>query len=118
MSMAATTPPPPGSAHLNFTLGGIVALGGAMGYFKKGSTMSLVAGLTVGSVLIGSGVLITRNEALQGHLLAVGGTGVMTAAMAHRYVFKTQKFMPAGLVASIGAVGLAYNVKKAIEWMP
>ena len=32
---------PPGSAHLNFSLGGLVALGGAMGYMKKGSTMSL-----------------------------------------------------------------------------
>ena len=28
------------------------------------------------------------------------------------------KFMPAGIVATLGAVGLAYNVNKAIEWAP
>jgi hypothetical protein len=28
---------PPGSAHLNFTLGGLVMVGGVMGYMKKGS---------------------------------------------------------------------------------
>jgi uncharacterized membrane protein (UPF0136 family) len=109
--------PPPGAAHLNFTLGGLVVVGGAMGYFKKGSKISLIAGLTFGSLLIGSGVLITQNESFKGHSLAAGCTGIMTVAMANRYV-TTGKFMPAGLVASLGAVGLAYNVKKAIEWMP
>ena len=34
---------PPGSAHLNFSLGGLVALGGAMGYMKKGVCMLLLA---------------------------------------------------------------------------
>lgn len=88
-----------------------------MGYFKKGSSMSLLAGITFGSLLVGSGVLISKNEAFQGHSLAAGVTGAMTVAMGHRFI-KTGKFMPAGLVASVGAVGLAYNVKKAIEWMP
>jgi len=88
-----------------------------MGYLKKGSTMSLVAGVTFGGLLIGSGVLITRNECFEGHALGAASTGVMALAMGKRYA-ATGKFMPAGLVASIGAVGLAYNVKKAIEWMP
>jgi uncharacterized membrane protein (UPF0136 family) len=105
-----------GSAHLNFTLGGLVGIGGAIGYLKKGSTPSLVAGLTFGSLLIGSGVLISKNEAFTGHALASATTGIMTAAMAQRFL-KTNKFMPAGLIASVGAVGFAYNVKKAIEWM-
>ena len=109
--------PPPGSAHLNFTLGGIVGLGGIMGYMKKGSTPSLVAGLTLGSALIGSGVLITKNQSFEGHCLACGATGIMTVAMGSRF-YKSGKFMPAGLVASLGVIGLAYNVNKAIEWMP
>ena len=108
--------PPPGSAHLNFTLGGLVGIGGAIGYFKKGSTPSLVAGLTFGSLLVGSGILISKNDALTGHTLASATTGIMTVAMAQRFM-KTQKFMPAGLIATIGAAGCAYNVKKAIEWM-
>mmetsp|Transcript_60502 Transcript_60502/g.174549 ORF Transcript_60502/g.174549 Transcript_60502/m.174549 type:complete len:115 (+) Transcript_60502:93-437(+) len=108
---------PPGSAHMNFTMGGLVLVGGAMGYLKKGSKISLLAGMTFGGLLIGSGVLITNGESFKGHSLAAGCTGVMTVAMGHRFL-KTGKFMPAGLVASLGAVGLAYNVKKAIEWMP
>ena len=107
----------PGSAHLNFTLGGLVLVGGAMGYLRKGSMISLVAGMTFGGLLIGSGVLITNGESFKGHSLAAGCTGLMTVAMGQRFV-STGKFMPAGMVACLGAVGLAYNVKKAIEWMP
>jgi uncharacterized membrane protein (UPF0136 family) len=113
----ATPPPPPGSAHLNFTLGGLVLLGGAMGYFRKGSTMSLAAGVGFGGLLVGSGILISQNESYKGHLLASGVTGLMTVAMGQRFL-STGKFMPAGMVAALGAVGLAYNVKKAMEWMP
>ena len=113
----ATMSSTPGSAHLNFTLGGLVAVGGAMGYFNTGSTMSLMAGLTFGGLLIGSGVLITQGESFKGHALASGCTGAMTVAMGQRFL-STGKFMPAGMVASLGAVGLAYNVKKTIEWMP
>ena len=109
--------PPPGSAHLNFTLGGLVTVGGCMGYFKKGSTMSLVAGLSFGGLLIGSGMLISKGESYKGHALASGVTGLMTIAMGQRFL-STGKFMPAGMVASLGAIGLAYNIQKTIEWMP
>jgi uncharacterized membrane protein (UPF0136 family) len=88
-----------------------------MGYFKKGSTISLVAGLTFGGLLVGSGILISQGESYKGHALASGVTGAMTLAMGQRFV-STGKFMPAGMVASLGAIGLAYNVKKAVEWMP
>ena len=88
-----------------------------MGYAKKGSKMSLLAGLTFGGLLVGSGVLISQGESYQGHALASGTTGVMTVAMGQRFL-STGKFMPAGMVASLGAIGLAYNVKKTIEWMP
>lgn len=116
--MESLSSPPPGSAHLNFTLGGLVAVGGAVGYFKRGSVPSLVAGLAFGGLLVGSGVLITNGESFQGHALASGVTGIMTAAMARRFVTTGGKFMPAGMVATVGAAGLAYNVKKTLEWMP
>jgi uncharacterized membrane protein (UPF0136 family) len=109
--------PPTGSSHLNFSLGGLVMVGGAIGYAKKGSIPSLVAGLTFGGLLIGSGVLINKGESFQGHALASGVTGLMTIAMAQRFM-SSGKFMPSGAVAALGAVGLAYNLKKAIEWMP
>ena len=92
-------------------------MGGAMGYFKKGSTMSLVAGLSFGSLLIGSGILITKGENYKGHALASGVTGLMTIAMGQRFL-SSGKFMPAGMVTTLGAIGLAYNIQKTLEWMP
>ena len=88
-----------------------------MGFAKKRSVPSLAAGFTCGSLLIGSGVLISKNESFRGHSLASGVTGVMTAAMAVRFA-KTQKFVPAGVLASLSAVGFAYNVQKVVEWWP
>ena len=88
-----------------------------MGYAKKRSVPSLAAGLTFGGLLIGSGILISKNESFQGHALATGVTGIMSAAMAQRYM-ASKKFMPAGMVATLGAAGFAYNVKKALEWWP
>jgi hypothetical protein len=32
--------------------------------------------------------------------------------------FSTHKFMPAGMVATIGAARFAYNVKNTLEWWP
>lgn len=80
------------------------------------SAMSAVAGLAFGGLLVGSGVLITQGESYKGHALASGVTGVMTLAMGKR-LLSTGKFMPAGMVATLGAAGLAYNVQKTLEWM-
>ena len=51
-----------------------------------------------------------------GHKLATAVSGLLVAGMAPRAI-KAKKFMPAGLVATIGAVSLLYNGKKAKEWM-
>ena len=107
----------PGSAHLNFTMGGLAMAGGAAGYMRKGSKISLVAGLTFGSLFLGSGWMISNDSEYQGHVLGAGAGGFMAAGMSQRFV-TTRKFMPAGLVASLGALVCAYNVKKAIDWAP
>ena len=108
----------PGSAHANISLGGLVIIGGAMGYIKKGSTPSLVAGLTFGSLFLGSAYMIAKTDSqYQAHLLASGTGGVMALGMGQRFL-KTGKFMPAGLVAVLGAAACAYNVKKSMEWAP
>jgi uncharacterized membrane protein (UPF0136 family) len=86
-------------------------------YFYNVSVISAVGGLTFGGLLVGSGVLITQGESYKGHALASGVTGLMTLAMGKRFL-STGKFMPAGMVATLGAAGLAYNVQKALEWMP
>uniref|UniRef100_A0A7S2VBD1 Transmembrane protein 14C n=1 Tax=Entomoneis paludosa TaxID=265537 RepID=A0A7S2VBD1_9STRA len=106
----------PGSAHLNLSLGGLIMVGGAMGYIKKRSTASLVAGFGVGSLLIGSSYLIAKTDKqFEAHALATATTGVLALAMGQRYLGGA-KFMPAGMVAILGAAGCAYNASKALEW--
>ena len=107
----------PGSAHMNMSLGGLVTIGGAMGYLKKGSQMSLLAGLTFGSLLLGSGYLIANDQEYNGHVLGGGSSGLMALGMGQRFA-STGKFMPAGLVAVLGAACCAYNAHKAMEWAP
>ena len=108
----------PGSAHANLGLGGLVMVGGAVGYFKKGSVPSLAAGLGCGSLLLASGYMIAKTDhQYEAHLLAAGTGGIMALGMAQRYM-KTSKFMPAGLVAILGAAACGYNVKKSLDWAP
>jgi uncharacterized membrane protein (UPF0136 family) len=108
----------PGSAHLNFTVGGLTIVGGLIGYMKKGSHISLIAGLSMGSLLLTSGYMIAKTDYIyEAHVLAGATSGLMSIAMGHRYL-QTMKFMPAGLVATIGTAACAYNVMKAIEWSP
>ncbi len=108
---------PPGSAHPAFGLGALTILGGAVGYMKKGSKASLGAGVVCGSLLIGSGMLISGEHQYEGHMLASGTSGLMALGMGQRFM-KTGKFMPAGIVAALGAVSCAYHAKKTIEWAP
>ena len=70
----------PGAAHPNLALGGLVIVGGALGYIRKGSTPSLIAGLTFGSLLLGSGYMIAKTDSqYQAHLLASGTSGLMVS---------------------------------------
>eukprot|EP00971_Amphidinium_carterae_P269869 5354015-Amphidinium_carterae.1 len=45
---------PAGAAHLNLTLGGLLSVGGVVGYLKAGSIPSLVGGLGCGSLMAAS----------------------------------------------------------------
>lgn len=107
----------PGSAHPNIGLGLLSIAGGTVGYIRKGSTASLVAGVSLGSLLLTSGYMITKHDPYQGHVLATVTTSVMAIAMGQRYL-STGKIMPAGLMAGMGAAAVAYNISKAMEWAP
>ena len=93
-------------------------MGGTVGFLRKNSKASLVAGVVFGSALIGSGVLISQGDHVyEGHLLACGASGIMSLAMGQRFL-SSGKFMPAGMVAVLGAVSTAYHIQKALEWAP
>jgi len=93
-------------------------VGGAVGYLKKGSKMSLVAGLGIGSLFLGSGYLIAKTDRVyEGHVLATCTATLLTAAMGQRLI-STGKVMPAGVLTLLGLLALGYNGNKAMEWAP
>mmetsp|Transcript_73193 Transcript_73193/g.174434 ORF Transcript_73193/g.174434 Transcript_73193/m.174434 type:complete len:122 (+) Transcript_73193:87-452(+) len=105
---------PPGAAHLNFTLGGLLSIGGVVGYLKAGSIPSLVGGLGCGSLMVASGVLVEK-DCQKAFLLGSVTSGVLTAAMLPRFI-RTKKMMPTGAVTFLGLIGLAYNGMKLSQW--
>eukprot|EP00930_Biecheleria_cincta_P098217 TRINITY_DN89897_c0_g1_i1.p1 TRINITY_DN89897_c0_g1~~TRINITY_DN89897_c0_g1_i1.p1 ORF type:complete len:121 (+),score=18.21 TRINITY_DN89897_c0_g1_i1:153-515(+) len=106
--------PPTGAAHLNLTVGALLGMGGAMGYYKAGSTASLIGGVGSGALMVGSGLLVERDPQ-SAFLLGSGTSGLLTAGMLPRFL-KTKKMMPTGAVTLLGTLALAYNGKKLAEW--
>ena len=104
----------PGSAHPCFGLGAITAAGGLMGFAKKGSKASLGAGILFGGLLVGSGMLIVDDKHFEGHALATGTSALMSLSMGFRYIKYGSK--PAGIVAALGTISVAYHVRKVIAW--
>ena len=109
----ATKTKTPGSAHLNLTMGGLVGLGGIMGYIKAKSVPSLVAGVGVGALFAGSGYLIKEGQNTNGHGLASITSLALIGGMAPRAM---KGGMAAGVVA-LGVGSLVYNAKKTMDWM-
>eukprot|EP00747_Dinoflagellata_sp_TGD_P166698 gnl/TRDRNA2_/TRDRNA2_189898_c0_seq1.p1 gnl/TRDRNA2_/TRDRNA2_189898_c0~~gnl/TRDRNA2_/TRDRNA2_189898_c0_seq1.p1 ORF type:complete len:138 (-),score=28.03 gnl/TRDRNA2_/TRDRNA2_189898_c0_seq1:69-428(-) len=105
---------PTGAAHLNLTVGGLLASGGAYGYFKSGSIPSLAAGMGCGGLMVFSGVLVDRDPQ-SAFLLGSGTSGLLTVGMLPRFL-KTKKMMPTGMVALLGTVSLAYNGFQLSQW--
>ncbi|CAD7966623.1 unnamed protein product [Amoebophrya sp. A120] len=101
-------PGPQGVAHLNITAGTLVAVGGIMGYTRKKSLPSLVAGVLLGAAYYGSAYLVDRVDPVKGFQAGAATSAFLTAAMLPRYL-KTKAFMPAGLCALIGVGAGAYN---------
>lgn len=83
---------------LSIIYSGTVALGGAIGYFTKGSVPSLVAGLTFGTIL-GIGAWLTSVNPRNYGLITVT-SGVLAGLMGYRF-YNSGKFMPAGLVFTL-----------------
>ena len=98
---------------ISIPYGVIVSLGGLIGFFKKGSTMSLIMGLLFGGITVALGWSAQnkyyanssdRTEILIG--LAV--SAIMSLVMCQRWS-KSGKFMPAGLVGALSvAMSLFY----------
>lgn len=101
--------------HPALTLSGLCALGGTIGYFRKGSVPSLVAGVTFG-VLYGYAGYLLKQNADWGLELALGCSSTLLVAGISRAIpTKFRKPVPLVPVA-LGGLSSAYYSKKYSEF--
>jgi uncharacterized membrane protein (UPF0136 family) len=96
------------SIVLNNAVGGLTFAGGLMGYVTKGSKASLIAGSTFGGLLLLSAYLVSSSKKA-GSWLGSGVAGMLTYTMGKKFL-KSWKFVPAGLIASLGALSFVFNL--------
>ena len=106
---------PAGSSHLNFTLAAVLAGGGLAGYIKAKSVPSLIAGIGLSALYVGSGVLINKGQSANGHALAIAPSVLLMGAMGQKALKSGGKPMPTTL-AVVGVLATVYNVKKYLHW--
>eukprot|EP00276_Gloeochaete_wittrockiana_P013615 CAMPEP_0184333568 /NCGR_PEP_ID=MMETSP1089-20130417/2535_1 /TAXON_ID=38269 ORGANISM="Gloeochaete wittrockiana, Strain SAG46.84" /NCGR_SAMPLE_ID=MMETSP1089 /ASSEMBLY_ACC=CAM_ASM_000445 /LENGTH=78 /DNA_ID=CAMNT_0026657441 /DNA_START=9 /DNA_END=242 /DNA_ORIENTATION=+ len=78
-------------------MSGVVTTGGVMGFVKKGSKASIIAGTTIGMLYLGSAKLVT-DKSVYGVPLAIGTSGVVSIVMWQRFIDQAppRRFMPSG----------------------
>jgi uncharacterized membrane protein (UPF0136 family) len=82
----------------------LVCAGGAMGFLKARSKMSLIAGMISAALLATCYSIACRNPDT-GFLLGQIVCGLLIAIFGFR-LYKTKKFMPSGLMLALSAVEL------------
>ncbi|KAI8826044.1 transmembrane proteins 14C-domain-containing protein [Fimicolochytrium jonesii] len=100
------------SHHPAFTLGGLCAIGGAIGYSRTRSRPSLIAGLAFGALYSVSGYLLQQN-AEYGAPLAAVTSALLLGSMGPR-ALRTRKPVPI-MLAFLGTLGSAYYGKLVYE---
>uniref|UniRef100_A0A673L7G9 Transmembrane protein 14A-like n=1 Tax=Sinocyclocheilus rhinocerous TaxID=307959 RepID=A0A673L7G9_9TELE len=83
---------------LGFAYAAALALGGFMGYKRRGSVVSLIAGLFFGSVSAYGAYKITNDP--HDYWTSLTAAGVLTLVMGMRFR-KSGKLMPAGIMAGL-----------------
>ena len=92
--------------------GTLAIVGGIMGYAQAKSKISLMAGCGCGILLLISAILQAQGQAW-GLSLATVTTIALMAAFVMRFI-KTRKFMPAGLMLTLGIPALGVMVSQLI----
>lgn len=99
------------SAMLAWGFGGLVMLGGIIGYSLAGSLISLGAGFAFGILMLASGNIMLRGI-LYGRYLGVLTSAALTAVFYMRFV-KTLAWIPSGGLAMLG---LATTIALILMW--
>lgn len=103
--------PKPRGVLLNTCVGGLTFAGGLMGYVTKGSKASLIAGSTFGGLLSLSAFLISQKQKIGSIMGTIVGS-MLSYVMGKKFL-ASKKFMPAGLIASLGVATVVYNAIEA-----
>ncbi|RHY12396.1 hypothetical protein DYB25_005217 [Aphanomyces astaci] len=90
------------------------AIGGVVGYVKRGSVISLAAGVSIGAGFGFAGYLLQQGQMTNGHATALALSSITMAVMGVRAI-KTKATVPIA-VASLCAVSSAYHAQKFLEW--
>ncbi|KAJ3035074.1 hypothetical protein HDV00_004338 [Rhizophlyctis rosea] len=101
------------SHHPAYTLAGLTAVGGIIGYSRTRSTPSLIAGLSFGALYAVSGYLLKENKDY-GVELASATSLLLLGAMGPRAA-RTRKPVPT-LLSVVGLAGAGYYGKKWYEF--
>ncbi|XP_068793471.1 transmembrane protein 14A isoform X2 [Struthio camelus] len=83
---------------IGFAYAALVAVGGVLGYTRKGSKISLAAGLTFGSVAGYGAYCVTRDP--RNVKISLFSAFLLTVIMGMRFK-RSKKLLPAGLVACL-----------------
>lgn len=73
-----------GDALVAFVVGVLLVVGGSMGFLKKRSVPSLLAGATLGGSLLFAAKLISEDEQVLGYQLSILISSLVTAVMGLR----------------------------------
>ncbi|KAI9221581.1 transmembrane proteins 14C-domain-containing protein [Blastocladiella britannica] len=108
----------PGLDLILIAFGGILAIGGTVGYMQAGSTMSLVMGVGSGVYMLLMALLTMNNPRSVPMLFAIiAAAFVLTGVMSMRYI-KTRTFFPAGwMLLNSAAMGFRYGERLAMVLM-
>lgn len=85
----------------HYAIGAFVISGGLFAFYKKKSVGSLVGSFALGSVLLGSGMLLQHGQHVAGHAAAGVGSTALCVLGFHRF-YVNRKIMPALPMVLIG----------------
>ncbi|KAH3697006.1 transmembrane protein 14C-like [Dreissena polymorpha] len=97
---------------VGFSYAVAVAAGGIVGYVKSASLPSLAAGLTFGSLAALGAYQTTQNPA--DVKVSLGTSATLMALMGYKF-YNSQKFMPAGFVATLSLLVLMKSLYKTMN---
>src|SRR5688572_23490788 len=88
---------------ISFTFAALIAMGGVIGFVRRGSVASLAAGFAFGAILAFGAYQTSVNP--DNYYLTLATSIVLASLMAYRFV-NTGKFMPAGMITlmSLGMI--------------